>query len=133
MSEIIFLSFEEVNYGDPLGHTWLAFFYVNLVILGLTSNMGARGFFKSKLLAWMGLRSYGIYLLHRPIMILVRYVFVRFSLPRLGFWIELLLITLVTFAAAELSYQLLEKPFIALGHKFKYKYTKNEPILLAEV
>lgn len=126
---IVYLSFENINYGNPLGHSWLGFFYVNLILLALMSDEKSL-LFNSKIINWIGLRSYGIYLLHRPVMLITRYIFLRFSLPTLGIWQQLALFTFLTFVASELSFRVLEKPFIAWGHKAKYTSKEEIPSLL---
>jgi peptidoglycan/LPS O-acetylase OafA/YrhL len=107
--------------GTPFAHFFLAFFYTDLLILGLVSSPEKPGFiFGNKILGWLGTRSYGIYLLHKPIRIVVIVLLAGLSIS-LEPWANLLLICAVLFALAEISYRLIESPIMNLGHHFKYK------------
>lgn len=63
--------------------------------------------------SWLGVISYGIYLLHLPI-----YYLVDFMLPDLGSVVRLLTITVLTILAASLSYRYFERPLLNLKEKF---------------
>jgi peptidoglycan/LPS O-acetylase OafA/YrhL len=57
-------------------------------------------------LKWIGTRSYGIYLWHWPVLVLLRYL-----LPHiLPWWIAPLSLFVVTFAVSDLSYRFIEMP-----------------------
>ncbi len=106
--------------GTPLAHFFLAFFYTDLLILALVSSPEKPGIiFGNKILGWLGLRSYGIYLLHKPLRIVLVTLLAGFSIA-LESWATLLIICIVLFAVAEISYRFIEKPIMNLGHHFKY-------------
>ena len=118
---IAYLVYAETGLGNPLGHFILAFFYADLLLLALVSSPEKPGLlFGNKFLGWLGLRSYGIYLLHKP----VRLVFVMLlagSPIVLEPWVSILLTCILLFLVAELSYRFIEKPIMNLGHHFKYQ------------
>lgn len=116
------LSYQGPFIGDAYTHFWLALFYLNLIILSLISSSKlAELFLGNKLLEWFGLRSYGIYLLHKPVQVLVDLWLVDFTTPIIHQWLIILVSTLITLGISELSYRFIEMPFIRLGHKFEYK------------
>lgn len=118
---IAYLFRTEAGIGLPVPHFFLAFFYSNLLILALVSLPEKPGpVFGSKIFIWLGLRSYGIYLLHKPL----RLVFAAF-LSGLSVSLDpitsTLLVCVFLGVAAELSFRLIEKPMMNWGHQFKYQ------------
>lgn len=121
LSGIAVLVFQNVGLGDPVAHFVLAFFYADLLLLALSTSPEKPGFlFGNKLLAWLGLRSYGIYLLHKPLKLVFILVLAGMSVE-IEPWLSILFSCILLFIVAELSYRLLEKPFMNLGHIFKYQ------------
>ena len=118
---IAYLIHAQTGLGNPLGHFILAFFYADLLLLALVSSPEKPGLlFGNGFLGWLGLRSYGIYLLHKP----VRLVFVMLmsgSSIVLEPWASILITCVLLFLIAELSYRFVEKPIMNLGHHFKYE------------
>jgi peptidoglycan/LPS O-acetylase OafA/YrhL len=117
-----YLNFQKTFMGDPVGHFWLALLYGNFIVLALIQGDQARRFnpFNNKVLEWFGLRSYGIYLFHKPIQILVPFLLAGFLGYELSTWTVIAIYTLVLIVVSELSYRLLEKPIMVWGHRFKY-------------
>jgi peptidoglycan/LPS O-acetylase OafA/YrhL len=116
-----YMTYRRVWIGDAFGHFWLALFYGNFIVLALTLDEGKRfNVLKSRILEWFGLRSYGIYLLHKPVQILVPLVLPGIRLEDLSPWIIMTISMLVLGLISELSYRVIEKPIMALGHRFKY-------------
>jgi peptidoglycan/LPS O-acetylase OafA/YrhL len=117
-----YLNFQKTFMGDPAGHFWLALFYCNFIVLALVQNDRAARFhlFNNKVLEWLGLRSYGIYLFHKPIQILIPFLLAHFLSDQLSTWAVIAIYTLVLIVVSELSYRLLEKPIMVWGHRFKY-------------
>lgn len=101
----------------------LALFYCNFIVLVLIRNGNTSRFdpFKSRILEWFGLRSYGIYLLHKPILILIPFALAWFLHNDLSTWTDIVISTIVLFVVSEVSYRLLEKPIMSWGHRFKYE------------
>jgi peptidoglycan/LPS O-acetylase OafA/YrhL len=62
---------------------------------------------------WLGRRSYGVYLIHMPML----YVFLRL-VPYRDPWIYALLVATTSILAAALLYRAVERPFLALKTTF---------------
>lgn len=117
---IAYLFEVEAGIGTPLAHFILAFFYADLMLLGLVSSPENPGLlFGNKFLRWLGLRSYGVYLLHKPFRLIVMTLLQKQSIV-LAPWANLLLVVILLFAFSEISYRLIEKPMMSWGHRFKY-------------
>jgi peptidoglycan/LPS O-acetylase OafA/YrhL len=110
-----------------LGLSWLAFFYVGLLLWCLLEPCGLW----SRLLQWsflreMGRLSYCIYLIHLLLLglchALVRHQ--RPSIATLSAASISLLALLLTLALAKLSWHLFEHPLIHRGHTRNYKFAK---------
>jgi len=119
---VVYLTYKKTWVGDAWGHFWLALFYCNFIVLALIQN-GTSKFnpFNSKILEWFGLRSYGIYLFHKPVQILIPFVLGWFLHQTLSPWIVVLICTIVLFIVSEVSYRFFERPIMAWGHRFKYE------------
>ncbi len=117
---IAYLVAVKAGLGKPLPHFILAFFYTDLLILALINPLDKPGLlFGNKFLGWLGLRSYGIYLLHKPFRLVV-IMFLEKQSMVFESWVNLLLVTILLFGFAEISYRVIEKPMMNLGHRFKY-------------
>ena len=117
---IAYLIAVKAGLGTPLPHFILAFFYADLLILALIHPLEKPGpLFGNKFLDWLGLRSYGIYLLHKPFRLVMITLLAKQSMV-FEPWVNLLLVTILLFVFAEISYRLIEKPMMNLGHRFKY-------------
>jgi peptidoglycan/LPS O-acetylase OafA/YrhL len=119
---IAYLTYREAWIGDVFAHFWLALFYCNFIVLALTLD-GSRGKFspfKSRVLEWFGLRSYGIYLLHRPMQIMLPVFLAWFWTDTPSAWTLVIISLVILFVVAELSYRIIERPIMSLGHRFKY-------------
>jgi peptidoglycan/LPS O-acetylase OafA/YrhL len=119
---VAYLTYKQTWIGDAWGHFWLALFYCNFIVLALIQNDRAGKFnlFNSKILEWFGLRSYGIYLFHKPVQILVPLGLGWLLHQTLSPWIVILIYTIILFVVSEVSYRVLEKPIMSWGHRFKY-------------
>lgn len=113
--------------GDPVGHFWLALFYCNFIVLALVQNDRVRRLnpLNNKVLEWFGLRSYGIYLFHKPVQLLVPLLLTRYLTDELSTWAVIAIYTVILFVVSELSYRILEKPIMVWGHRFKYDPIEN--------
>lgn len=80
---------------------------------------------RARPLTFLGRYSYGLYLFHLPVVHLVGVKF-QASQPVLGAWLGLLIYLSVTIALAQLSWVLVERPFIRLKRFFPA--TATEPI-----
>jgi len=118
-----YLTYREAWIGDAGVHLGLAFFYCNFILLALLRNGNESRFsvLPNKVLEWFGLRSYGIYLLHKPVQILIPFLLAWFLEDSLSAWPLVVILLIVLFVAAELSYRVIEKPIMTLGHHFKYE------------
>jgi peptidoglycan/LPS O-acetylase OafA/YrhL len=129
LGAIAYLFKIEAGIGTSLPHFVLAFFYANLLILGLVSSPEKPGLlFGNKFLGWLGLRSYGIYLLHKPFRLVVTALVVRLSIP-VSPWVSMITITILLFVVAEISYRVVEKPIMNWAHRFKYDNPQQAPAI----
>jgi peptidoglycan/LPS O-acetylase OafA/YrhL len=110
---------------QPLGlhYTWLALFYgCVLLIVVLHPQSSAAALCRNRGLRALGLISYVVYMYHQMFNGLV-FAIVRGHSPVLAGWadFELLLLALaLTLGVATLSYLVLEKPILALGHRAEW-------------
>ncbi len=78
---------------------------------------------RSGVLRRCGILAYGLYLLHQPVNAIVHALVLR-SVPTLA-TVPAMLLTAgslaVTFLVAELSWQFLEQPLLALGQRLRYR------------
>jgi peptidoglycan/LPS O-acetylase OafA/YrhL len=120
----VVLSFTSNHIGGVLNHLCLALFYGTLVVVVLvdTECLFSR-VMRSRVLVWLGLRSYAIYLLHQGLSGLVHQrlngsPFPFIDGPR-GLAVTLLALA-ATFAVAELSFRFFETPILAYGRRSSY-------------
>ena len=107
------------------GFTWLAAFYLCIILLALTRERSLLGsLLRTKWLAWLGTIAYGTYLLHLPILlILSRHLWPkpmetdRFS----DLWVSALALV-ITLALCRLSWLYFEKPLLKLGRRSEYTF-----------
>jgi peptidoglycan/LPS O-acetylase OafA/YrhL len=123
LAGLVKLTLDGISIGDSFGHLWMALSSACFIIIALTWRSKTSEFlFANPLLTWLGLRSYGIYLLHKPVLIVVDGIFFYFSLPKIGMAAMFVLSLLVLVLVSEASYRLFEKPILDLAQRrFKYK------------
>lgn len=122
----IWFTVQDAYIGDALGHFWLALLYADFVILALTvSTPKADILFKNPLLLWLGLRSYGIYLLHKPVYYLVASILDSYSLTVNLLGVTVLRLVTLTLLV-EISYRYFEKPILEFAQQH-FKYRTAEP------
>lgn len=93
------------------GGLLLASALTGVVILAAVNNKGVlRRFLEQKWIKWIGVRSYGIYLWHWPLIVLCHY-----GLPPQAVWATPIIVSLASMVAAALSYGFLEQPIRSLG------------------
>ena len=114
-----------------LGYTWMALLYGCLLLIVVTARTGILvDFIRLTPLCNLGIISYGIYLMHASINILMhglilgQYVYVE-TLPD---GVVTLLALLTTLLIASFSWHFFEKPIIRWGHSFSYNRTKAHPV-----
>jgi len=119
----VYLTYRQIWVGDAFGHFWLALLYCNFIVLALIQNNHERrlDLLNNKILEWFGLRSYGIYLFHKPVQILIPFILAWFLRDDISPWIIIAIYTIVLFVGSELSYRLFERPIMVWGHRFKYE------------
>ncbi len=100
------------------GGLFLASLLTAVALVAAVSMPGAlQKLLELRPLKWVGTRSYGIYLWHWPILVLLRY-----TLPHgTPWWVTPLSLFALTFAAAELSYRYLEMPVRRRGFRETFR------------
>jgi peptidoglycan/LPS O-acetylase OafA/YrhL len=108
---------------QTVGYSWIALFYVSLLLIALTDAAGPIA--RVARIGWLGQWgriSYCIYLIHAP----VKYFCTRLmthSGSQFTWWrsgVPLLLSVAITFGIAKLSWMFLEAPLLQKGHRYKY-------------
>ena len=121
------------NQADPilsfwmtaLGFSWMALFYLGLLLLGLIYTGGWLGrILRTTWLKALGTISYAVYLIHKPVLGLT-FAIVRSRHPwpwaeTSGERLLILLSLAITIAIASLSWRYFEKPLLKIGHSMKY-------------
>ena len=114
-----------------LGYTWVAAFYLLLLILAVTQKGIISTLFRFPPIMKLGILAYGLYLLHQPVMGLVYGLAGRDS-PSLGPWppewipLGLMSIAAITvIVLANISWEYFEEPLVRRGHHFRYRLPAN--------
>lgn len=134
---MIFLNYN-YNFFGCLNHTWIAFFYVSILISVVVNRdcLLAR-MFRWKWLQWFGAISYGIYMFHEPISGLIHGAKGQVR-PMIHDGGDLLLTAMAfvaTLGAALLSHYGMEKRILEIGKRFIYRKersavkSENGPVL----
>lgn len=121
------------NQADPIlsfwmtavGFSWMALFYLDLLLLGLIYTGGWLGrALRTGWLKALGTISYGVYLIHKPVLGLT-FAILRSRHPwpwavTTGERWMILVSLAITIAIACLSWTIFEKPLLKIGHTMKY-------------
>ncbi|GAA2246195.1 acyltransferase family protein [Rarobacter faecitabidus] len=83
-----------------------------VILLGILCIPGAAQRAERGGLAWVGTRSYGLYLFHWPVIVVLYY-----AAPNLSSWLRMPIVIAVTVTLAGLSYRYLEQPVRRLGFR----------------
>lgn len=109
-----------------LGHTALALFGCAIILAALyVERPWLQAVLCNPGLRWLGGVSYGVYLLHEPMLGLAAH-FTIAKMPRYGSLAEagvVLLALTATLVLAALSMRYLEKPILAAAHRLRYRTT----------
>jgi peptidoglycan/LPS O-acetylase OafA/YrhL len=108
-----------------IGFTWLALFYVSVLLFALTrpDSLLSRTL-RNRGLAWLGAIAYGVYLTHQAVQGLIYGYFGRRP-PGILDWSDFLLVLTslaITLAICRLSWTYFEKPLVQMGHRAKYEF-----------
>lgn len=113
---------------SSLNYTWIALFYLCLLLIALTQQQSMLAkTLRNPALISVGVVAYGTYLFHEPVLGLC-YALTRGTLPvitdftTLATTIGALLLTL---GLAKLSWVYFERPLIRLGHRYRYGSIQN--------
>jgi peptidoglycan/LPS O-acetylase OafA/YrhL len=104
-------------------YLWLAVMYAALILILLINREGwLAALFRNRMLMWLGNISYAVYLIHQTVSLFLHGL-LRGSAPVVTVWqgaMVTVLALVVTLALARLSYTVMERRFIRLGHRFRY-------------
>jgi len=113
-----------------IGYDWIALFYLSILLLAI---QGGLRWLRARALTFTGLISYGLYLLHYPVYVLVR----GGEAPGGGLRAAVLTLfsTVVVFVLAALSWEFFEAPLVRLGHRLVYEDDVSgvRPLIVAQV
>jgi peptidoglycan/LPS O-acetylase OafA/YrhL len=110
------------------GYTWIALFFVFLLLLAVTQQGLVSRLFRFRALTELGIVSYGLYLFHEPMLGLV-YGLAGKASPALTGLSAIGLTTLsglLLFALVRLSWLHFEKPLVKRGHRYQYRYDSSD-------
>jgi peptidoglycan/LPS O-acetylase OafA/YrhL len=127
------LALKRYNTGDVFSHLWLGGFYSLLIASFIFRTVKAFNIVVSnRFFAWLGLRSYGIYLFHQPVSSIVHNYLNGNESPKfsnLSEFCATLIALAIVFIVAEVSYRYFESLFISYSRKYSYK-KPNKGILI---
>jgi peptidoglycan/LPS O-acetylase OafA/YrhL len=116
-------SFELASFG----YTWVALFYLSLLLLAVTQHGFVSHLFRFRPLTELGIVAYGLYLFHCFVIGIV-YGLAGKAAPQpltdLSAVGLTLLSGLLVFALTRLSWRYFEKPLISRGHRYQYRYER---------
>ncbi len=102
------------------GFFWVCLFSIGLVFAASQKDSTLSAWFSVRPLAWLGKRSYGLYLWHWPVFALLR---PEFELSD-NAWVQAAIRLTLTLIVTELSYQLIENP-VRTGEVFRWPAQKR--------
>jgi len=106
-----------------LGFSWLALFYLGLLLLALIHTSAWLGkILRNSWLKALGTISYGVYLIHKPVLGLI-FAFFRIESPLAQTSAGRLLVLsalAITMAVAYGSWAVFERPLLKIGHRIEY-------------
>ena len=102
------------------GFFWVGLFSIGLVFAASQKNSTLSASLSVRPLAWLGKRSYGLYLWHWPVFALLR---PEFELPD-NAWIQAAIRLSLTLLLTEISYRLIENP-VRTGAIFRWPVQKR--------
>jgi peptidoglycan/LPS O-acetylase OafA/YrhL len=113
-----------------LSYTFIACSYALLLISAIVSDNPV-----SRVLSWRPVRflgnlSYSTYLLH-PLLLRASFYVFRQSEPQLRSWNDMPLIGVAlaaTLLLSWMSWSFIERPFLSLGHRFRYEPARNDGV-----
>jgi peptidoglycan/LPS O-acetylase OafA/YrhL len=118
----------------PLCFTWIALFYLSLLLLAVTQRGFVSRLFRFRPLTELGILAYGLYLFHEPVLGLV-YGLAGYASPKLTGLSTIgltLLSGLLVFALTRFSWLYFEKPLLRRGHRYQYHYGHDQTELKAD-
>jgi lysophospholipase L1-like esterase len=102
------------------GFFWVCLFSIGLVFAASQKDSTVSAWLSVRPLAWLGKRSYGLYLWHWPVFALLR---PEFELSD-NAWVQAVIRLTLTLILTELSYQLIENP-VRTGEVFRWPAQKR--------
>jgi peptidoglycan/LPS O-acetylase OafA/YrhL len=123
---------------EIVGYTWLALFYLCVLLYALTAGGGLLSrFLRLRPFGWLGTLAYGVYLYHMFVIWIIFGTIYAYW-PRIknlqGVGVSFLAL-FILLALARISWLYFEKPLLRLGHRTHYEFgalTKQQPIPAAE-
>ena len=107
---------------STFGYTVFAIFYASLLVLTLTSRGALKAISCWRWLRWLGIRAYGLYLIHvLALESAFRLFGSKLELSRMADLIPWTAAIAATLVIAELSWKFFESPLVKIGHRFAYR------------
>ena len=110
------------------GFTWMAALYLALILFAITQTKSwLTSALRWKWLGWIGTISYGLYLLHGQVLLVVYgalWPVPPIQIKTAGDWATVLCSLALSVAICSASWIYFEKPLVQIGHRWKYDSVK---------
>ncbi len=112
------------------GFTWMATLYLALILFAIAQKQSwLAGALRWKWLGWIGTVSYGLYLMHMQVLLVVfgaLWPVPPIQIKTGGHWATVLCSLALAIAICSASWIYFERPLVQIGHRWKYDKGRQE-------